>query len=37
LIWTLHHHEFGAIIRAVARLLDERPDSQHWRDLTVAL
>ena len=37
LIWTLAHHEFGAIIRGVARLLDDRPDAEHWGDLTVAL
>lgn len=37
LIWTLAHHEFGAINRGVARLLDERPDAKHWADLTVAL
>ncbi len=37
LIWTLAHHEFGAIIRGVARLLDDRPDADQWRDLTVAL
>ena len=37
LIWTLAHHEFGAIIRGVVRLLDDRPDAEHWRDLTVAL
>lgn len=37
LIWSLAHHEFGAIIRGVARLLDDRPRAEHWRDLTVAL
>ena len=37
LIWTLAHHEFGAIIRAVARLLDDRPGGQDWADVTVAL
>ena len=37
LIWTLAHHEFGAINRGVARLLDERPDAKQWTDLTVAL
>lgn len=37
LIWTLAHHEFGAIIRGVARLLDARPDPKQWRDLTAAL
>ncbi len=36
LIWTLAHHEFGAIIRDVTRLLEERPDPKQWRDLTVA-
>lgn len=37
LIWTLAHHEFGAIIRGIARLLDDRPHAKQWRDLTVAL
>ena len=37
LIWTLAHHEFGAIIRGVARLLEDRPSGDHWRDITVAL
>lgn len=37
LIWTLEHHQFGAIIRGVSRLFDARPDPQHWLDLTVAL
>lgn len=37
LIWTLAHHDFGAIIRGVARLLDDRSDAEPWRDLTVAL
>jgi predicted nuclease of predicted toxin-antitoxin system len=37
LIWTLDHNEFGAIIRGVTRLLDDRPNPEDWRDLTVAL
>jgi hypothetical protein len=37
LIWTLAHHEFGAIIRGVTGLLEDRPDPKQWRDLTVAL
>ena len=37
LIWTLAHHEFGAINRGVARLLDDHADAKHWVDLTVAL
>jgi len=37
LIWTLGHHEFGAIIRGVTRLLDERPNPDEWRDLTIAM
>lgn len=37
LIWTLAHHEFGAIIRGVSDLFDHRPDAEQWRDLTVAL
>lgn len=37
LIWTLGHHGFGAIIRGVTRLLDDRPDPKQWRDLSVAL
>lgn len=37
LIWTLEHQQFGAIIRGVTRLLDERPGPKDWHDLTVAL
>lgn len=37
LVWTLAHHEFGAIISGVTRLLRDRPDPDEWRDLTVAL
>jgi predicted nuclease of predicted toxin-antitoxin system len=37
LIWTLGHHEFGAIIRGVDRLLRDHPNAKEWRDLAVAL
>lgn len=37
LIWTLSHHEFGAIIEGVDRLLSARPRAEQWRDLAVAL
>jgi len=37
LIWTLGHHEFGAIIKGVDRLLHDRPDADQWRHLAVAL
>ena len=37
LIWTLGHHEFGAIIKGVGQLLHDRPDADQWRDLTIAL
>lgn len=37
LVWTLDHSEFGAIIQGVHRLLQERPESEAWRDITVAL
>ncbi len=37
LIWTLAHHEFGAIIVGVTRLLSELPDPEQWRDLSIAL
>ena len=37
LIWTLAHHEFGAIIRGVASLFRDRPDPAQWQDLPVAL
>jgi hypothetical protein len=33
----LAHHEFGAIIRGVTRLLKDRPDPDQWRDLSIAL
>ena len=37
LIWTLGHNQFGAIIRGVTRLLDERPEPKHWLDLIIAI
>jgi predicted nuclease of predicted toxin-antitoxin system len=37
LIWTLDHHQFGAIINGVGRPLIDRPDHAQWRDLAVAL
>ena len=37
LIWTLGHHQFGAIIRGVSGLLDDRPHPKQWTDLTIAL
>lgn len=37
LIWTLGHHEFGAIIEGVGGLLAGRPDPAQWRDLALAL
>lgn len=37
LIWTLDHHEFGAIVRGIARLIDGRPEPEDWRDLAIAL
>ena len=37
LIWTLGHHEFGAILKGITKLLKEHPEQDHWRDLAVAL
>lgn len=37
LIWTVGHHEFGAIVAGVSRVVADRPDPMAWRDLTVAL
>lgn len=37
LIWTVDHHQFGAIIRGVSRLLDDRSDAKQWSDIAVAL
>ena len=37
LIWTLAHNEFGRIIERVSKLLEERPDTSQWRDLSVAV
>jgi predicted nuclease of predicted toxin-antitoxin system len=37
LIWTLGHHEFGAITTGVNRLLRDRPTAEQWRDLAVVL
>lgn len=37
LIWTLGHHEFGAILKGITRVLKEHPEQDQWRDLAVAL
>lgn len=37
LIWTMAHHEYGAIRSRICRLLDDRPDPEEWRDLAIAL
>lgn len=37
LIWTLQHHEFAAIVRAVDRLANERPAQAGWRDRSIAV
>ncbi|MGH7745794.1 MAG: DUF5615 family PIN-like protein [Candidatus Dormibacteria bacterium] len=37
LIWTLRHHEFGAIIAGVTRIIRDHPENEDWRDLAVAL
>jgi hypothetical protein len=37
LIWTLDHHEFGATITGITRLLLDRPYPEQWRDLAIAL
>lgn len=37
LIWTLGHHQFGAIIEAVDGLLAVHPDPEQWQDLAVAV
>ena len=37
LIWTLGHHEFGAIVNGVTQLLREHPEPEQWKDLAVAL
>lgn len=37
LIWSLGHHEFGAIVTGVTRHLNMRVHPDAWRDLTVAL
>lgn len=37
LIWTLGHHEFGAILKQVGQLLRDCPDAEQWRDLTIAI
>jgi hypothetical protein len=34
---ALEPFTFGAIIRGVTRLLDERPEPKHWLDITIAL
>jgi hypothetical protein len=37
LIWTLAHHEFAAITRGVARLIESRPAQKDWVDVAVAV
>lgn len=37
LVWTLGHHEFGAIVSGVGGLLASRPDAADWHDTIVAL
>lgn len=37
LIWTLGHHEFGAILHGLRRLLAERPEQVAWQDIVMAL
>jgi predicted nuclease of predicted toxin-antitoxin system len=37
LIWTLQHHEFGAILRALDRLLGERTRQADWLDRAIAI
>jgi hypothetical protein len=37
LIWTLGHHEFGAILKGITKVLKEHPEQDQWRDLAVAL
>lgn len=37
LVWTLSHHEFGRIIRGVARLLEQHPSPAEWRDRAAAI
>lgn len=36
LVWTLAHHEFGAIIEGIEGQLALRVDPEEWRDLAVA-
>jgi hypothetical protein len=37
LIWTLGHHEFGAIIKGIDWLRRERPDTEQRGHLAVVL
>lgn len=37
LLWTLAHNEFGAIVRSITQLLEDRPETEEWRDLSVAV
>lgn len=37
LVWRRGHHQFGAIIAGVNRVLREHPDQRHWTDLSIAL
>lgn len=37
LIWTLGHHEFGRIVKAIGALIAERPRARDWLDLAIAI
>lgn len=37
LIWSLRHDEFGRILAAIRRLLEERPRPRDWVDLVLAV
>jgi hypothetical protein len=37
LIWTRETDEFGSLVRAIDRQLDELPDPDEWRNLVLAI
>jgi predicted nuclease of predicted toxin-antitoxin system len=37
LIWTLSHRQYGEIIRAVERRLEDLPDARAWRGVVIGI
>jgi uncharacterized protein with PIN domain len=37
LVWTLGHHEFQALVKAICQLLIGRPRQRDWLDIAIAI